>query len=349
MKIALICPTNMELMPYLDNYADILKEQDVQFDKIIWNRLGKSYEEENIYLYQGNVEGIQQGIKEYFLFSEFIKKTLKKNDYDKIIIFGIQLSFFLSRFLRKKYNKSYIFDIRDKHKLKYFFNIDKFINNSYATVISSRKYETWLPQHEYILNHNTKENSTTIISGKKTKVGKAHSLNILSYGMLRDLEINKAVINETTGNNIMFSYFGKSDIQNLLKEYAMKNNIKNVNFSGEYHPFEEPDIIKSGDMVNILRYPDSENNKTALPNKLYTAIKFNKPILCFKGTYLSEIVKEYDLGLVLNEIENMEKKISEYFSKLDYIELEKKQEKFLKMIVLENLNFKYEIIKFLEN
>lgn len=345
MRIVLICPSNSELMPYLNNYTEILEDKNIEYDLVIWNRLGKSLNQKNLYSFEGKTATIQQGFIEYYRYSRFVKKILNDNNYDKVILFGIQLAFFMNRYLKNKFRNNYIFDIRDKHNLINFFNHKSFIRKSYTTVLSSEGFETWLPNFKYTINHNTRISSLSSLEKIKSKYDE---INISSYGMLRDYDINKLLIQEVQKEkNISLSYFGKSTVQDDLEKFCFSSNLKNISFSGEYLPSEEKNIIKSTDMVNILRYSNTKNNKTALPNKLYSAVANGKPILAYKGTYIADLVEEYELGIVISRMDSVGNEIKNYFHELDIEEYNNNQNKFFKKIIEENNSFKMKVNEFI--
>lgn len=77
-----------------------------------------------------------------------------------------------------------------------------------------------------------------------------------------------------------------------------------LNRSKDYFggPFRYPDdlreIYESID-INFVMYDSSDTNVTmALTNKLYESIYFGTPLIVSSGTYLSEIVQQWQVGLV---------------------------------------------------
>ena len=102
-------------------------------------------------------------------------------------------------------------------------------------------------------------------------------------------------------------------------------------------------------MINVLRYNDSINNKTALPNRLYNSTINGIPMIAFKGTYLSEIIEKYKLGLVLESFDNVEIKIQEYINNFAYNDYEELRKMFLVKVIKENEYFYKEIKKFIKS
>ena len=123
MKIALICPSNMLYMPYVDNYTKILDEINVDYSVINWDRF--KIEKDSEFTYRDSKIGYQRGFLDYFKYSRFVLNILEKNKYDKVVVFGIQLVFFLKRHLIREYSNKYIIDIRDHNRIIKYFSIEK--------------------------------------------------------------------------------------------------------------------------------------------------------------------------------------------------------------------------------
>ena len=85
---------------------------------------------------------------------------MKENESNKVILLSTLTGILLFDKL-KKYNKKYIFDIRDYsyEHIYVFRKIEKkLIKNSYFTAISSKGFKSFLPKHDYIVAHNFNRN-----------------------------------------------------------------------------------------------------------------------------------------------------------------------------------------------
>lgn len=69
-------------------------------------------------------------------------------------------------------------------------------------------------------------------------------------------------------------------------------------FGGAFHyPDDLADIYRNID-INFVMYDSSDMNvRMALPNKLYESVYFSTPLIVSKGTYLSEIVEKWNVGI----------------------------------------------------
>ena len=158
MKVALILASNTCYAPHMFHYIKILKENNIDFDIIIWNK--DNLIENECISYDKKIDNTKSRffkIKDYVSYSKFVIAVLKSSKYDKIIVFTIFLALILYPFLKKKYKNLFIFDIRDYSPiLKMFKNIiNPVIKISYATVISSPGFKNWLPKNQnYLISHN---------------------------------------------------------------------------------------------------------------------------------------------------------------------------------------------------
>jgi len=142
--------------PHLKIYTNILDEKKIPYDVISWDRSCNfeknefTYSEPSAYTLSS-----YQRLWSYVKFSRFIKKLVKKYQYEKLIVISPQVALFMPFFLKKNYKGRYIFDYRDLsiEQKKPFKPLMKIVlENSYANVISSPGFKDYLPKgYEYIL------------------------------------------------------------------------------------------------------------------------------------------------------------------------------------------------------
>lgn len=349
MKIALVCPSNILYMPYVDNYTNILDEIDLEYDIINWDRF--KIEKDSEFKYRDSKIGHQRSFLDYFKYSRFVLNILKKNNYDKVVVFGIQLVFFLKRHLIKEYRYRYIIDIRDYSRIIKYFNIEKTIEHSNFTVLSSPGYKEWLPKsNKYVINHNTQLSSIENLNESNRNLKSKEMISINYIGSIRDYKINVDFINSLKNSgSINLKYHGAGAINKDIESYLEFNSIKNVVFTGRYMREEEQNLYIKADIVNILIPTDTINSKTLLPNRLYNATIYGKPVIALKGTYLAKIVDENQLGLVLNSFDNIEETIIRYISNLNFDYYDRNRSAFLEGILEDNNLFKIRLTEFISN
>jgi len=335
----------MLYMPYVSNYEKILKESNVDYTIINWDRF--QIEDRSAYKYRDKKIGHKRNYYDYLKYKKFVLEKLNEIKYDKLIIFGLQLSYFLKAFLLKNHKGKYIIDIRDYNQIIKFFNIKKLIENSAFTVISSPGYRLWLPScQNYIINHNTQINSIKELKPVIIK-SKYKKISIACIGAIRDHDINIAFINSLKNNdNIKIYFHGQGDINKDITNHIIVNKINNVMLTGKYNKQDEIELYSKSDLINLLRYNDGINNRTALPNRLYNSPIYGKPILAYKGTLLSELVEKYKLGLVIDSFVGIEDKIYSYLNNFNKLEYEEGRISFLSEVIAINQLFVEKVKKF---
>ena len=138
-------------------------------------------------------------------------------------------------------------------------------------------------------------------------------------GGLRYFDINKKIINSfANSKDFNLLYVGKKHPGCDLEEYCGDRDIKNVKFLPTYDNKEKPQIYKNIDIINSVYGNDTPEVCTALPNKLYDAMLYKKPIMVSKGTYLQEVVEEYGLGLAVDlDVDDIKNILADYLRCFD--------------------------------
>jgi hypothetical protein len=339
MRIALICPSNLLYMPYVSNFERILEASAVEYEVINWDRF--HIEDNHPLKYRDSKIGHRRNVLDYYKFSVFISEKLKLNNYDKVIVFGMQVAFFIKSILLNNYNGKYILDIRDYNKIMRFFNIKETIDNSSFTVISSPGYKEWLPEsNKYIINHNTQVSCLEDLEEINIDF-KKEKLDLANIGAIRDYSINIKLINSLRNSNAFNMYFhGEGSINKNISRHLKINNIKNVYLTGRYKNEDEISLYKQSDLINLLVPNNHINSRTLLPNRLYNAALFGKPVIAFEKTYLAEQIKKYSLGITLNSFNNVEEKICSYLKYLSIDEYNQGRKSFFKNVIRDNELFR---------
>lgn len=347
MKIALICPSNKMYMPYLDNYESIIKLEQANYEILLWDRFHIE-DVENKNVYRDLKIGHRRNYYDYLKYKRFILEKLNKNKYDKVVVFGLQLSHFLYRYLIRNYSDNFIVDIRDYNKIAKFTNLNRLIEESTFTVISSDGYRKWLPSsNKLIVNHNTKFNNIDDL--KRTEIIESpKNLSISYIGSLRDYNINVLFINALQNhNNFILNYHGYGEINNRINNHLEKNNIGNVFLTGKYDRENEIGLYLKSDIINVLIPNDDINSKTLMPNRLYNAAIIGKPVIVYEGSFVAEQVEKYSLGIVIKSFNNLDDQIEEYLSKFDNSKYNTGREEFLFNATKDNNYFKKKLLEFL--
>ena len=322
-KIALILGTNIHWAPFYYRYENVLMEENVEFDLIIWNRenIIEKSKAQTIYEYKKrDVSNNKSPLKitKFFGFSKFVKKMLKNNRYDKVIFVGTYgcASAFCFNYLEKEYKNKVWIDIRDdlyEWFKPYYIAQEKSIKASYVTTISSHKYKVFLPEFNYNIMHNIDPQAIEL--KKKFKRKKDSAIRISFIGNVRYYEQNKKIL-ELFKNDERFKiqYFGAGS--EPLKEYCDNNIITNVEFYGRFSQDETINFYEKTDIINNVYGNDTLNLQTALSNKLYYGLLLNLPILVSPNTYMEDLSLKYDIGFSFREKENIADDLYNWYVKI---------------------------------
>lgn len=333
-------------MPYVNNYEEMIKKHsssNIEITIINWDRQHIENVSENTY--RNSTSTIKKNFFQYINYSKFVKEKIKNKKYDLIIIFGLQMLFFLKDLVKNSKDNNFILDIRDKNKIVYFMNLNKIFEFINQVVISSEAYKEWLPSRNYLINHNTKLgiNNEFKILKKNEKDLNFDVIKILALGSLRDFNANNKLIESLEDDKkYQIHYYGDGPVIEKIRNVS--TGFHNIFLFSRYEKKDEKKLARDASFINVLRYADSENNRTALPNRLYLAAELGIPLLCYEGTYLSKVIETYKLGLVLNENKDFKTQIEEYINSFDVKEFNKNREKFLLKISIDNNDFKNKIM-----
>lgn len=341
-KIVLILGSNIHWAPYYYRYEEFLNKKNIKFDLIMWNRenIKEKICANKIFEYKKrDISDNKNPLKifKFFEFAKFIKKTIAKEGYSKIIFLGTHACAhaILCEFLSKNYKGKYWIDIRDYQYewfLLYYLMQKKAINNSFTTVISSKGYEQFLPKYNYKYIHNIDNNMLTFVK-KYNKEENKFKIRIGFIGNVRYIEENIKLINIFANDDrYILQYFGTGSEK--IKKYAKSKNINNVITTGK---FQSIDTIKYYNQIDIINNVYGNNMiglTTALSNKLYFSIYLNIPLLVCQGTYMEQLVNKYKIGFVYKNNKNFADELYNDYQK--YIKCNKKDGyRSLKLIIEE--------------
>lgn len=323
MKVCIISYDEYINIPYIQKYEYYLKKHNISYDIILWDRRDVIKDNvEGTYLFKSPVRKSKLSkIIPFLKWRKFVLQILESNVYDKLIILTTIPGILIYKKLLNQYEEKYIFDIRDytyEYLKIYKKMVNKLVQKSSITFISSEGFKSWLQPNEKIcITHNI------------TNIDKnLHDINLLKnrevitigfVGGIRYYDENKKLIeNLQNRRDIQMVYAGKVHAGIKLKEYCVKNNVVNVTFEPEFTNDQKPEIYKNIDVINAVYGDNNMVVKTALPNKLYDCILFKKPIMASENTYLAEIVKKYHLGFAIDiEKDDIYNKLYEFISKFN--------------------------------
>ncbi|PTI35935.1 capsular biosynthesis protein, partial [Mammaliicoccus vitulinus] len=169
-------------------------------------------------------------------------------------------------------------------------------------------------------------------------------------GNNRFFEVNKKfMMSLKNDNRFLIQYFGTGS--NVLRDFALKNNINNTKFIDGFPIEKTGELLNETDILNNVYGNNDIALDTALSIRLYYAIYLNKPILTSENTYTSKKAKELNLGLDINVNKgaSVGNEIIKWYKNLDLNDINKLTEEELVRIEGINKRFYIKLGKVLEN
>lgn len=305
MTTAIFCTTVLSMSPYVWFYADICKQNGI--DYIIITKANESIEIDgyNILTYVVTAKMMKENrVKRTIDWLKWVKHTINERKVSNIVITPTNTAFVLAPILLMSRYR-YLLDIRDYTKENSFLfrQLEKaIIKKAKLVVISSKGFLRWMPKTNtpiYVV-HNMPLNADRLIKDDYNRA--SDEKTVIGYiGYVNYYTINKRLIDILKGSNqYSLRYCGKIAESCLLEKYVAENKIHNVEFTGPFSNNEKAKLYRTIDMINSIYGNDSFLVTTSLPNKLYDAAIYKKPILAAKGTFLGETIEKYNLGLAVD-------------------------------------------------
>lgn len=317
--IGIVCFNSLRYYQFLYKYTRILDKNNIKYEVIFWNRENEQLEiDKNWISFNYSLNTFQpfyKKVKGFIKYKIFLKKLLKERKYKKIIVLTSQTAFVLFKQLITQYSNKYIFDFRDitfENIYLYKVLINRIIKNSIFTSISSEGFINKLGyNNKYVLSHNTR--NFELLNIKKNYASK---IRVVYWGMVRQLDFNYKICDLFSKDERFELYYHGAGYHNELKKYCEENDYKNIFITGAYKLDKISDFAQNTDIVLNL-YNNDIHQQPAMTVKFYDSIMYGRPMIVNKNSYMAELVKEYNLGFVLdiNEdtfLEDLYKNFLEY-------------------------------------
>ena len=361
MKILIVDTVSFNRAPYLKWYIDACKKNNVDFDLFLWDRTKTSHFEKdgNMFVFHHKCEFGGNKIKKILpmiLYRKKLLQTIKIGQYTHLILINTLAAVMISNFVLNNFDGKYIMDIRDYTYEKYeiYQKIEnKLIEHSAFTTLSSRGFLKFIKSNnKIIINHNIGKTDFKI---ERPTLNTSDVVRIGFIGSVRYKKENLNLINALGNNNgYKLVYIGEHVAGCNLESECIKNKIKNVNFIGKYNNNDKPQLYQNVDIINSLYGNFFFLSTTAIPNRLYDALLYKKPIITTENTYLSEVVKKYGLGISLPGCQDYSrdeyiKKIEQYLECFNPDEFVNNANELFEIILEEQKIFCEQVDKFVQN
>jgi len=115
--VGIVFCNDLNTCPYIDKYFQILKERDIAYEVIIWNRKGdKKRFPDNFRVFNEKSDihmARWKKIGSFIRFRKFLNRTIREQKYDRLIMLTTLPAIMCSHLLLHEYENKYIFDFRD--------------------------------------------------------------------------------------------------------------------------------------------------------------------------------------------------------------------------------------------
>ena len=345
MKVLLLGFGKIAYMPYMNFYLDTLKERDIQFELIYWDRDGKPDEEvpqriSKAYKFEEHLEEqlpFKKKLKYFAKYRSFALNVLKNNSYDRIIVLHTTPGLTLLDYLVRKYKGRYLLDFRDV-SYEYIPVYRKLVGilskNSAVTFVSSNAFRKFLPTEEMLRKQDARERN---------------AIRISYWGLVRQVDVNKKLM-DALGSDPRFElhYYGRMQQDGRdMEQYARSKKYNNVFFHGAYMPTDRYEFAKNTDMIHNV-YDCGHTTGNAMGNKYYDGIIFGIPQICTVGSHMGDVVTERQVGMAVSlDGDNMADEIWAYYHDIDWEKFEAKCADALESVLNEQKMTKARLLDFI--
>ena len=355
-RIAILFIGDLFYCPYLSNYTELLDNESIKYDVIYWNRsCQKQVEGSNYICFNKESKLRQNKIKktlDFFQYRKWLINFLEKRKYDKLIILSSIMAFLLMPYIMR-YKHKYIFDIRDySYELfKLYYIIEKvIIDNSLATVISSKAFESFLPKNRYYYTHNLSVKRDEKLLKYRFSKKDSGRINVVWMGALRYFKHQVKII-EKLGNDERFNvyYHGEGSQSDIFFQYIRSHNYNNVFFTGRYDNEDKKELILKADILNNS-YPTQYETAYALSNKFYDGAFYHIPQIVEGGTYKCTLTEKYYLGIAIEPDDpEFADKLYNYYTSIDVDKFNRGCYQWMEIVRNHTYETKNIMLKFIES
>lgn len=347
-------------MPYMNFYLDTIKDENIQFELIYWDRDGKPDADlpsriSRAYKFEAHLEEqlpFKNKLKYFVKYRKFALNVLKYNSYDKIIVLHTTPGLTLLDYLVRKYKGRYLLDFRDvsyENISVYRKLVGILSRNSAMTFVSSDAFRKFLPTEEKIFTiHNYLEDSLNYKMIRKQLPRERNVLRVSYWGLVRQVDINKKLM-DALGNDFRFElhYYGRMQQDGReMEEYAYNKEYRNVFFHGAYMPVERYEFAKETDLIHNV-YDCGHTTGNAMGNKYYDGIIFGIPQICTEWSHMGDVISARKVGMVVSLEDNaIADKLWVYYQNMNWSDFETNCTSALDIVLSEQQTDKEQLLRF---
>ena len=362
--VGVICFWDRYATPYLAKYEQMLLQAGAPYEIIFWNR--EASVDNPSFRINGNEVILDYrcayGKKKVLSFLEWAKKIsrfIKERRYSYLILLSTVPAVLLMHTVLHDYKGKYIFDIRDYTLEKYLpfrWTVMRLVKNSCLTTISSKGFMKWLEESPKIMpNHNI-----TISEDNGFHAPVFSEDKPIRFSFVGNVRLDKQTESmlKTLGKSerIEQHYYGRVLNSCNIEQIISENQLTNVILHGPFDVKDKEMIYRDTDLINTV-YANAEKEEdlplgdsTPLPNRLYDALIFYRPLVTSKGTYLAELSDEYHLGVNVNGFDKgIEEDIINYCKNFNSSEFVAGCDKLRDIVMAEEQAYRIKVAQILKN
>lgn len=349
-KVAIISIMNLKHMSLVSIYTELFKKYGVDYDYIYIDKYNDEDEidtgAKKMYKYNINIgqnDSKLYKLKQYYTFRRFVRKVLKQEKYDSIIIWRSETGILLFDLLLLNNKYRIFYNIRDYCYEKNILikSIQKLIiNKSVFTTISSKGFYNFLPDsNKYLFVNSLNPSALSMTRGEINKNFEKKTIKIGFIGNVRFYESNIQIVEAFKNDNrFTIQYYGPNSQK--IEEYCIKKEIRNVEFFGSFPVSETIQKFNKIDVVNNLYGTNDISLDTAISIKYYYAVLLCLPIMVYKGTYMEEVTRDYSGAFVFEgDYNSLKEDFYKWYTRLNMDVIKNESEYILEKICKENMKF----------
>lgn len=339
--ISIIFCGDLRYCPYLPRYTERMERADCAYEVLFWNRAGLKLElPDNYFFYDSasdEAAGKGKKARDFFGFKRWLNDSIRKSKPDGLILLST-LSGVLCVDILKKYTGRYIFDIRDysyEHIAPFRYVEQGVIKKSYFTAISSRGFQHFLPEYDYVIAHNFNRNE--ILPGKAF-VKRDCPLLLVWNGTVRFFDHQKGYLDALKNDpRFQLVYHGAGTDLATYRAYCQREHIENVVFTGPYDNKNKPLLLQDAAILNNSYGGRSGDQlRFAISNRYYDGLIYRIPQLVEAGGYKGSIVESAGLGLAQDVCQGFADRLYQFYESLDEERFNASCEQTLRTVIRED-------------
>ena len=332
MNIVLIRSNPVRPYPRLEKMAGCLLRRGYGVTVLAWDR-ESDYEPKEEELQLGDQRckivriglkgqfsgGIKKNLKGLIGFQRFIFNWLKvhSEEYDVVHAYDLDTGYTAQK-AAKRFHKVFVYDIPDYYCDSHFYKgllrksvifvENRVINKAFATIICTEERKKQIagsrPKRLYVI-HNTPS-----VPMKYQDFSNGNKIKLVYVGIFGNGRFLKEICDFVSKHNGFEFHIGGygANMEAYFSSCAEQN--ENIIYYGKVPYQKTLEIEREADILPIIYNPYHNENVFAAPNKFYEALALGKPMVMAKGTGMSSVVEENDLGETIEyNVESFEKAI----------------------------------------